>query len=341
MQNHLSTFSFKKIIKVMATVAFIIFITFVIDRLFMPKYVNENIDGRITSEFYRQRENLDVIAFGSSTVYNAIVPSKLKEDCDIDIYLRANASQTLWQSYYLLKDSLISQNPSMVMLDVSFMKNGEEFIEEPSNRKCIEGMRPSIYKYQAIKASMYEEEHPETYFIPVFRYHSRWKELKGEDFKYLFHIPTVTDNGYIKEDGVAIDQHIYEVDLEEENALSLKYENSDDFMEAKIFPDKSVEYLDRFVDECSKKGIKVLLFKTPTYVNTWYKTYDKWLEDYVNHKKTEKSRDDDKDWISYVNFDDYAKQCKIVVSEDYIDDGEHLNHNGAVKFTQFLEDYLR
>ena len=197
MQNRLSTFSFKKLIKVIFTIFLCILFTVLLDRLFMPKYVNENLDGRITPEFYRADKDLDVIFLGSSTVYNAIVPSKLYEDTSSKVYLRANASQTLWQSYYLLEDALADHQPKLVALDVSFMKNGEEFIEEPSNRKAIEGMRPSLSKIKAIKASQYEEEHVETYFFPVYRYHSRWKDLKKEDFEYLFYQELSNDTSWL------------------------------------------------------------------------------------------------------------------------------------------------
>lgn len=341
MQNRLSTFNFKKLIKIIFTVALAVIITIVLDRIFAPKYVNENLDGRITAEFYREEEPLDLIAFGSSTVYNAIDTDKLNEELGIHSYLRANASQTLWQSYYLLKDSLIDQNPELIMLDVSFIKNGEEFIEEPSNRKCIENMRPSIYKYKAIKESMYHEEHPETYFLPVFRYHSRWKELGIDDLKYAFYIPNVTKHGYIREDGVAKDQKIYEPDPENENALLMKYEGAEDLMNAGVFPDKAVKYLDMFVDECAKKNIPLMLFKTPTYVANWYSAYDNWLEDYVNHKNSQFKANGSSYSIDYVNYDEYADKMGIVVSEDYYDDGEHLNHSGATKFSSYLIDDLK
>lgn len=341
MQNHLSTFSFKKLIKCIFTILFVIILIFIMDRLFAPKYVSENIDGRITAEFYRESKPLDLIAFGSSTVYNAIDTDRLNEDIGINSYLRANASQTVWQSYYLLKDALIDQTPKLIMFDVSFMKNGEEFVEEPSNRKCIELMRPSIYKYQAIKASMYSEEHPETYFMPVFRYHSRWKELSMEDLQYLFYVPNVTRHGYIREDGVAKEQHIYSPEEENENALKLKLEGADNFRESGIFPKKAVEYLDLFVDECYKENIPLMLFKTPTFVANWYDTYDDWLEIYVNQKNV-KFKEQGSDYsINYVNYNGAADKMGIVVSDDYIDDGEHLNHDGATKFTIYLEQDLK
>lgn len=341
MQNRLFTFSFKKLIKIVITILLCCLCMKLLDGLFIPKYVNENIDGRITSEFYREKEPLDLIVFGSSTVYNAIVPSMIKEDMGINSYLRANASQTLWQSYYLLEDALISEKPEVVMLDVSFMKNGEEFIEEPSNRKALEGMRLSPYKIKAIKASQYSEEHWETYLFPVFRYHSRWKELTGDDLKYMFYVPTVTDHGYIKETGVAKDQHIYEIDPEMENSLKLKLEGAgDNIKESGVFPDKSIQYLDLFVNACAKNNIKLILFKTPTYVNTWYDTYDKWMENYVNQYNAENCDTADDKQLCYVNFDGYKEDCGLNVETDYIDDGEHLNYDGAVKYTAVLEKYL-
>ena len=284
-----------------------------LDHIFIPKYINENTDGRITAEFYEERPGLDLVALGSSTLYNAMIPAELYKEKGICSFVRSNASQTVWQSYYLLEDAIKYNKPKIVIFDVSFMKYGEDFVEEPSNRKTIEHMKSPVSKYCAVKASMYEEEDIASYYFPILRYHSRWKELTTEDIGYAYASPQVTYNGYIMESQIAKDQHIYE----SEAAPGIS------------FPAKAMEYLDRITELCRKEDIKLLLIKTPTFVNSWHREYDDLLREYAAENS-----------ISYFNFDDMAEAMNINVRTDYIDDGEHLNINGAKKFTTALGDYL-
>ena len=49
----------------------------------------------------------------------------------------------------------------------------------------LDGMKFSLTKIKSIMASMTEEENLIEYIFPLLRYHSRWNELKSEDFKYI------------------------------------------------------------------------------------------------------------------------------------------------------------
>ncbi|MDD3413425.1 MAG: SGNH/GDSL hydrolase family protein [Lachnospiraceae bacterium] len=303
---------YKKILINCIRILFILGMIVFINRLFMPKYVEDNQDGCVTQEFYLQKTKLDVLAFGSSTVYNAISPDFLWKEYGFTSYTRANASQTLWQSYYLMEDALKTETPDLILVDMSFMKYGEEFVEEPSNRKAIDGMRLSTSKWNCIKASMGEEE-PITYLFPIFRYHSRWKELTAKDLQYTFRMPEVTYDGYIMQFDIPEEQIIYEKEAKE------NYE----------FPQKAWEYLDKITELCKEKNVPLLLMKTPTYVNNWYDEYDEMLSQYASSKG-----------IKYTNFDNYKVQMGNNLRLHYVDDGSHLNVVGAEVFSKFLGAYI-
>ena len=140
-----------------ARILLIVVIAVALNRIFIPKYVEDNQDGRVTEEFYREKTDLDVLFFGSSTVYNAISPVYLYENYGFSSYVRANASQTLWQSYYLLEEMLGYETPKVVVFNVLSMKYGEPQ-KEAYNRMAIDGMRMSSSKISAIKASMSDKE---------------------------------------------------------------------------------------------------------------------------------------------------------------------------------------
>lgn len=306
---------FKTILINCIKILLIVSLTIFLNRLFMPKYITENKDGRVTEEYYNEKTDLDVICFGSSTVYNAISPDYLWDEYGFTSYTRANASQTLWQSYYLMEDALKSQKPDVILLDMSFMKYGEEFVEEPSNRKTIDGMRLSKSKLDCIMASMWEGEEPITYLLPIFRYHSRWKELTKDDLIYAFHNTEVTYDGFIMEFGLP-DQDPVVYDMEEKDSYD--------------FPPKAYQYLDKIVALCKEKEIPLLLMKTPTYTNNWYPEYDDNLRKYA-----------DANGVVYTNFDDYKKEMGIDLFLHYNDGASHLNVTGAEVFSAFLGQYLK
>ena len=60
----------------------------------------------------------------------------------------------------------------------------------------LDGMRWSVSKVQAIRASMLPEEHFIDYVFPLLRYHSRVTELTANDWKYYFKDKTRTTAGY-------------------------------------------------------------------------------------------------------------------------------------------------
>ena len=290
-------------------------ILYVLNSVFMPKYVSENQDGNVTAEFYEIETPIDAAYFGSSTVYNAIPADFLWDRYGLASYTRANASQTLWQSYYLIKDTIKVNRPQLITLDVSFMKYGEDFCEEGSNRKAIDGMRFSADKFRCAKASMSGEESIYSYIFPILRFHSRWNDLKREDIEYAFKRPQVTYDGFIMEfDGV---EELEEFDMSEPDEAS--------------FPDKSTEYLLKIIKLCEGEDIDLLLMKTPTYINNWYSAYDRILSDIAgSHKK-----------CRYVNFDAYEDELMLDRHYDYVDGHSHLNVKGAEKFAVFFGHYIK
>jgi len=303
---------YKNVITKLIAALLVVVLVFVGDRLFIPKYISENTDGRITSEFYDVKTDVDVIFLGASTIHYAISPDYLWGEYGFTSYDRSNASQTLWQSYYMLQDTLAYKRPSLVVLDLGFLKYGAEFVEEPGNRKTIEGMRNIKAKIGAVNASAHETEQKLSYFLPILRYHSRWKDLKSEDVEYMFHSKTVTYDGYIMDFGK----------IDGANA----YDGTEAEFEA--FPDKALEYLDKIIDTCQKENIPLLLIKMPTYVNGWGKSYDEAAAQLAKDKG-----------VDFVTFMDRQEEIGLDGNEHYID-AEHTNVTGAEIFSKYFGAYI-
>ena len=185
----------KKVIKYTLVVAFVGITLFLLQRLLMPKYVDDVVEGAMVAEYYKETTNHDVLFVGDCELYENFSPMTLWEEYGITSYIRGSAQQLIWQSYYLLEDALRYEKPKVVVFNVLSMKYNEPQ-NEAYNRMTLDGMAWSKSKVDAINASMCDEENFLSYVFPILRYHSRWSELSMNDVKYMFSSKQITHNGY-------------------------------------------------------------------------------------------------------------------------------------------------
>ena len=323
MQKRLYIYNFdmKKVFSSLVSIILIAFFLTVLNRVFLPKYVEENQDGRITQDYYLEKLPTDILFVGSSTVYSGISPVILWEKQGFTSYDRSNASQPMWTSYYLIEDAVKrigKEKPELIVLDVGFIKYDDAFAEEPSNRKAIDGMRTSPSKIRCALAAMGENERLIEYIFPVLRFHTRWKELTLSDFKYAFSGVQTNYNGYL------INTVQTETLPERTGGRYLEKDPS----ETLISP-RNAEYLKKIMELCKKENISLFLMKTPSYSDNWSYAYDEQIEEIA------------KDYgVTYLNFDELSDEMGIDYHTDSPDEGSHLNLWGAEKFSAYLSDYI-
>ena len=80
----------------------------------------KSTDGCYPAEmFYQQEENtVDVLCLGSSHTYTNINPAILWDEYGMAAYDLAGSNQTLWNTYYYMKEALKYQTPQLVVVDV-------------------------------------------------------------------------------------------------------------------------------------------------------------------------------------------------------------------------------
>ena len=279
--------------------------------LLQPKYMTVSKEGALIAEYYNE-SNLshDVLFIGDCEVYEGFTPPTLWEEYGITSYIRGSAQQLAWHSYYLLEEMLTYETPKVVVFNVLALKYGEPQ-SEAYNRLNLDGMKLSASKLRAILASMTEEESFASYLFPLLRFHSRWKELSAEDFRYWFHRDTVSHNGYLMQTEIRGGRsEITPVPLTDPS-----------------LPKASMEYLEKMRALCEEKGVTFVLIKAPT--NDWkYHWYDEWdaqIQDYAQQHR-----------LHYYNFIPLCEEIGIDWSTDTYDVGAHLNVYGAEKLTSYF-----
>lgn len=302
----------KKIFSAVAMVLAFVAVFCLLTRLLEPKYMTELEEGSMISAYYGQAGGHDVIFIGDCEVYDNFSPLELWRTHGITAYVRGSAHQLIWQSYYILKETLRYETPQVVVLNVAAMRTSEPD-SEPYNRLAIDQMRWSAEKVGIIQASMTEEEDFLSYVFPILRYHSRYSELTDEDFEYLFKTEDNFWNGYQ-----------LHTNVEAAGRLPAKRPLAD-----YEFADVCHEYLAKITNLCEENGIELILVKAPSLYPYWYDEYDAQIAAFAEEHG-----------LAYYNFASLAEEIGLDYSTDTYDGGLHLNLTGTVKLCDYFGDIL-
>ncbi len=289
--------------------ALVVLVTLVfLQRLLVPKYVDDVVEGAFIAEYYEEEKDFDVIFIGDCEVYENFSPAVLWQEYGINSYIRGSAQQYIWQSYYLLEDTLRYEVPKVLVFNVLSLQYNESQ-REAYNRMTLEGMEWSLPKVKAILASMKPEEEFLDYVFPLLRYHSRWSELTGADVQYLFATKQVTHNGYY---------------------MRVDVKAAGDVPGVRVlgdynFGENAWEYLDKMRRLCAGKGIQLVLVKAPSLYPYWYPEWEDQVEEYAAEHG-----------LRYINFLELQEETGIDYDTDTYDGGLHMNLSGAEKLSRYL-----
>ena len=90
-------------------------------------------------------------------------------------------------------------------------------------------------------------------YIFLLRYHSRWNDIKREDFKYLFDKKKLSHNI-----------------LNESDIKPVGYIPKGRVMADYSFGDNAYNYLEKMTKLCKSNNIELILIKSPSVYPYWY-----------------------------------------------------------------------
>ena len=303
----------KKVFKIVLLALCVAVTLGLLQALLVPKYIEENEEGVLAGEYYANAGSNDVLFVGDCEVYSNFSPITLWQEYGITSIIRGTPSQTIWQSYYMIEDTLRYETPKVVVYNV-FSMQYDKPQSEAYNRLALDGMKWSKVKYNAIKASMTDEETVTSYVFPLLRFHSRWSELRGEDFKYMFRSLQLSHNGYVMR-----------VDTKPVTELPQPVPRAD-----YSFSETDWYWLNKMKDLCTARGIKLVLIKSGSCYPHWFDEWDKQIVDYA-----------EKNNLTYINFLQHQSETGIDYTKDTFDAGLHLNLSGAEKSSRWFGTFLK
>ncbi len=303
----------KKWIKFGVSAALVLVGLFLLQRLLVPKYVDDVVEGAFIAEYYREpAKDFDVVFVGDCEVYENFTPAVLWEEYGIHSYIRGSAQQYIWQSYYLLEDTLRYDTPQVVVFNVLSLQY-DHAQREAYNRMSLEGMEWSMSKVRAIRASMREDEEFLDYVFPLLRYHTRWSELTKADVEYMFSTEQVSYNGYYMRVDARPAQNV------PEGRPLADYS----------FGENAWKYLDMMRQLCEDNGIRLILIKAPSLYPYWYPQWETQVENYAQQYG-----------LTYINFLELRSETGIDYNTDTYDGGLHMNLSGAEKLSRWMGQFL-
>lgn len=312
----------KKILSIIAFLIIFCLIFSAVQELFKPKWGEGTGGARETlnaNGFYSEPDDsIDVIYIGSSYCFFAVSPMKMWQEYGFTSYVRGSANQSMFLSYYTLKDTLIDQSPKVVVIEIGQVVNEFDLDkDEWIARRGLDYLRMSSAKAEAIMDLDLEgtQQSPMDYFFPLLRYHSRWNELSETDFDYYNWEDHNTYKGQYT--GVSVYQYQWP-----EGFMA----KSDDVFE---LPEGSVEYLDRIAELCEESGVQLVLMKSP--MDGW--TYEK----YNSIQQLA-----DKYGVPYIDYNlpENIAAIKLNPASDFHYNQWHLRVTGADKLSVHLGKFL-
>ena len=289
--------------------------------VFQPVWLEWNNYDTIQG-FYEQPENtIETVFLGASIVVNGVTPMELYEDYGICAWNLATEQQPMLASYYWLAEAYRYHPESLktAVLDMSMLRNVPD---EAFYQKALSSMKFSENKCQAIKDCVDTFDDFIAYLIPMFSYHTRWKELDITDFESFGYDINSSVRGYHFVTESVIDSYSYdEIGI----PTYISDENEGEFE----FKNEPLLYLKQMIDFCKEHNIELILMKTPGSSN-W--------SDAAHNAVQEMAEDYDLTFIDF-NYSPYLEEVQYTEATDSVDMG-HMNYYGATKLTDWFGNYL-
>ena len=312
---------------IVKSIAFLLILSNVLlatNRVLMPKSIIANNRWPTTStyhQFYNMKhDSVDVLFLGSSVTVNAFSPQEIYNHFGIRSYNLGSEQQSIFLSYFWLKEALRFQTPQVVILDTKFLF--ELHKENPINttegliRKCLDPMRWSCVKQEAVKelCAIDKDQTELSYYFTNIRYHSRWSDLKEYDM-----VSSETKNSELK--GYAA------IETYGSETYAAFISSGDTEIKAETHKIMQI-YLDKIVELCQNNDITLILVSLPG--NS--------MSDAINNTLTSYAQINDIDYYNMCEVELYNSVGAVLPKENTIG---HENIWGAMKMSQFFGKMLR
>lgn len=254
----------------------------------------------------------DVIVLGSSHAQYSFNPSVYYQKTGNYSYVLGSACQIVPLSYEFLEESLKTQDPEVVVMDVFTMLPASSVCKSDGVIKTASEQLTGINRIRSLRYVLNKKENFLNYFFDMRLYHSRWSQMEKEEFS----LPKDEVKDYAM--GYIIERPI---DYSHWRVEPVKQVN-----ERELDP-RDTTYLLKIKEICDREGIELLLYKAPFMIDQ--DNYDA-LQEVWQFAEENK--------IDYI--DCITDMDKMGFHMGIDGDVWHNNVWGARRVTEYLSDYI-
>lgn len=260
------------------------------------------------AEFFEEKNQHDILFFGSSHMLNAVFPMELWSEYGYTSYNFAGHGSRMPTNYWIMRNALQYSKPKVVVIDCYYLSSDEKTdTKSEFLHLSLDAFPISETKIQAVYDLFGTTNDRAAFLFPFVTYHNRWKELTAADF-----MPNISSEkgGSIRIGATSLEQQAYLAPEEmcTDNALG-------------------VTYLRKMIEYCQESGIEVILTYIPYATAAW------------GQRESNKA-------VALAQ--EYGISCldlrildeQINYATDFSDNG-HLNFAGGMKITQYIGSYIK
>lgn len=275
-------------------------------------------NGAVWSMYLAEPKNsVDILFLGSSIAYCDVVPAVMYEETGLSSYVMAGPLQTMPVTYYYLRECLKTQSPKLLVVEVSSLfyapYNSSLKINLSYMPWGLNRLIPTVTELSPRFTGDPESDPGERFelFFPLAAYHNRWQSLTGEDW----------EKGLL---GFQPDPFAGYTFLEKSTPFqdfSLREGCENEFFE------RNFSYLQKLRELCEKEGVPVVFCLFPSVRQVGEQEALR-----IRGRLSEKG-------AALLDFGGSFEEIGLSLSEDFYDE-EHLNYQGAERFSRFLSASL-
>ena len=286
---------------------------------YLKKSNNYNGEMEVMNDIYSGKASCDIAIMGSSRAWVHFNPDIIEKAVNQSVYNFGHDGHNFWLQYMRnLEYNKYNKAPKTIIQSVDVFT-----IQKRKNLYLYEQFLPYMLwnSNMAKYTSTYEGYDFFDYYIPLVRYCGE-KEVLKEAYSYWK--GTKNPNDKTRTKGYAGRDKKWNSDLKKATVKKEKYTISID--------KPSEELLEKFIIECNKNNINLILVYTPEYIDgqKFVKDRDKVINVY---KKLSKKH--------AIPFWDYSSDS-ISFNKDYFYNANHLNKTGSNLFTtKFAERFKK
>lgn len=256
-------------------------------------------------------QSCDVMFFGSSRIFENVNTGQLWDTWGIASFNSCGSVQPLWDTYYYMRQAFERQHPRVAVVEVYRAVETCDYVDESRIIKNTFSL-PLHLELPAKEVSAPADQLSD-YLLEFPYYHTRVEELTREDF-----LPNKGAQRWKDWKGFSA------------NFTLGVYERPDPASVTDRTPmsPKSEQYLEMIVDLCKEERIPLVLICAPYPVSDGEQSVYNYVSDFAQERG-----------IPFINYNLMYDDLGIDFATDFASD-QHLNYQGAKKFTEALGEYL-